>query len=46
MKKLILKAIAKSADKAIQEVAGKKSLFYFYEPEMPTSLKDRKLKKK
>ena len=42
MKKLILKGIAKSAEKAVKEACGSKSQFYYYEPDMPAVLKAKK----
>lgn len=45
MRKTILKGIAKQAEKAVKEASGSKSTAYFYEPEMPASLKAKKMMK-
>lgn len=44
MKKEMLKGIAKVAEKAVKEACGSKSIFFYYEPEMPQKLKDKKNK--
>ncbi|MBQ1275207.1 MAG: cyclic lactone autoinducer peptide [Cellulosilyticum sp.] len=44
MKKTILKAVAKSAEKAVKEACGSKSIYLYYEPEMPACLKAKKTK--
>lgn len=44
MKKLILRGIAKSAEKAVKEASGTKCTAIFYEPEMPACLKAKKQK--
>lgn len=44
MKKTILKAVAKTAEKAVKEACGSKSAIYYYEPEMPACLKAKKNK--
>lgn len=45
LEKVILKKIAKSAEIAIDVAMGSKSTGIFFEAEMPTSLKERKLQK-
>lgn len=44
IKNRVLKSIAKSAEKAVKEACGSKSYIYYYEPDMPASLKAKKNK--
>ena len=44
MKKEILTKMAKAAEKAVKEACGLKSNVYYYEPQMPAALKNKKMK--
>lgn len=46
IKKTMLKGIAKTAEKAVEGACGSKSIFIFFEPEMPKALKEAKLAKR
>ena len=45
IKKVILKGIAKTAEKAVEGACGSKSVCIFFEPEMPKALKEAKFGK-
>lgn len=45
MKKIVLKGIAKTAEKTVESVSGSKCLGLFFEPEMPKALKEAKFGK-
>lgn len=40
-KQIILKGLAKAADKAVEEACGSKCIGVTYEPEMPEKLKNK-----
>lgn len=44
MKKEILIKMAKAAEKMAKEACGLKSARHYYEPQMPASLKNKKMK--
>lgn len=46
IKKTVLQGIAKSSGYVAQEACGLKSIFVFFEPEVPQKLKERKMKNK
>ncbi len=46
MKKTVLKGIAKCAEKAVKEACGSKSFAIYFEPEMPATLKAKKVNNK
>ena len=45
VKKTMLKGIAKTAEKAVEGVSGSKCICFFFEPEMPKTLKEAKFGK-
>ena len=45
IKKAMLKGIAKTAEKAVEGACGSKSVFIYFEPEMPKALKEAKFGK-
>ncbi len=44
-KKVVLRAVEKTAKKMVEGACGSKSAIYFYEPEMPRVLKEKKMNK-
>lgn len=46
IKKTVLNGIAKSSERAVKEATNSKSIWLFFEPEMPQKLKDKKMNKK
>lgn len=46
IKKTVLNGIAKSSEHAVKEATGSKSIFIFFEPEVPQKLKDKKMNEK
>lgn len=45
IKKIVLKGIAKTAEKVVESACGYPSLCIFFEPEMPKALKEAKFGK-
>ena len=43
IKKTVLNGIARSSDRAVKEATNSKSLWIYFEPEMPQKLKDKKM---
>lgn len=46
IKKTVLNGIAKSSEYAVKEATNSKSIWIFFEPEMPQKLKDKKVNEK
>lgn len=45
IKKSVLNGIAKSSEHAVKEATNSKSIWVFFEPEVPQKLKEKKMKK-
>ena len=43
IKKTVLNGIARSSERAVKEATNSKSLWIYFEPEMPQKLKDKKM---
>ncbi|MBU3804144.1 MAG: cyclic lactone autoinducer peptide [Candidatus Cellulosilyticum pullistercoris] len=43
IKKTVLNGIARSSERAVKEATNSKSIWIYFEPEMPQKLKDKKM---
>jgi len=43
IKKSVLNRVAKSSEQVVKEATNSKSIWFFFEPEMPQKLKDKKM---
>lgn len=46
IKKTVLNGIAKSSEHAVKEATNSKSIWVFFEPEVPQRLKEKKMNEK
>lgn len=46
IKKTVLNGIAKSSENAVREATNSKSIWVFFEPEVPQRLKEKKMNEK
>ena len=46
IKKTVLNGIAKSSERAVKEAMNSKSIWIYFEPEVPQRLKDKKMNEK